>query len=220
MDSLAYAVSHDLRAPARHIDGFGELLRQHAGTALDALAQRYIDTICESAQRLSAQMDDLLKYSRAGRAPLYRGVVPLESLVKDLASELSAGERGRKIEWQIGHLRPVVGDLTLIRQALFELLHNAVKFTQRREVTHIVIDEAPAQGKEVVVFVKDNGVGFDPKQSGRLFGVFQRLHNPQDFEGTGSGLATAQRIAHRHGGRMWAEGEVGQGATFFLALPG
>jgi len=219
LEAFAYSVSHDLRAPVRHIAGFTELLQKHAQPVLDDKSRHHIGMILDSAKRMGTLVDDLLAFSRIGRAETQRTTIHLEQLIKDVISEITPETQGRKIVWRIGSLPICYGDPSMLRLVFANLVSNAVKFTRTREQAEIEIDSLNDKPDEVAVFVKDNGVGFDMKYSDKLFGVFQRLHSQEAFEGTGIGLATVQRIVHRHGGRVWAEGSIDQGATFYVALP-
>jgi PAS domain S-box-containing protein len=220
LEAFSYSVSHDLRAPLRHIDGFAELLEAHAVPVLDEKGREYLRAISTSAQRMGRLIDDLLAFSRMGRAELNKRVVPLEALVRSVIDDLRPETEGRTIDWAVGALPKVYGDPALLRQVWFNLVANAIKYTQPRARATIEVGLAPEAGdRETVVFVRDNGVGFDMRYVGKLFGVFQRLHGVDEFEGSGIGLANVQRIVARHGGRVWAEGAVGRGATFYVALP-
>lgn len=219
LEAFAYSVSHDLRAPVRHIAGFTELLQKHADPVLDDKSRHHINMILESANRMGNLVDDLLAFSRIGRAETQKTTIKLEQLVKDVIGEIAPDTEGRKISWRIGTLPICYGDLSLLRLVFSNLVSNAVKFTRTRSQAEIEIGSLNHTPDEAVVFIKDNGVGFDMKYQDKLFGVFQRLHSQEAFEGTGIGLATVQRIVHRHGGRVWAEASVDHGATFFVALP-
>ena len=220
LESFSYSVSHDLRAPLRNIAGFIELLRKRTTEQLDSEADRYFGIVGTEAIRMAALIDDLLTFSRIGRAELHFAPVHLATLVAEVQAELQSDLAGRRIDWRIQPLPPVLGDRTLLRQVVANLLSNAVKFTRRRSPAAIEIGVEPAApGSEFLTFlVRDNGAGFDPKYASKLFGVFQRLHNPRDFEGTGIGLANVKRIVERHGGRVWAEGAPENGATFHFTL--
>jgi light-regulated signal transduction histidine kinase (bacteriophytochrome) len=220
LEAFAYSVSHDLRAPVRHVMGYAQLLQKHASSALDEKSRRYMMTILESAERMGTLIDDLLGFSRIGRVEARETTVDMGLLVKEALSEVEQDMHGRNIAWQIGALPDFHGDRSMLRLALINLISNAVKFTRTRAEAEIEIG-CLEKGKDemVVVFIKDNGVGFDMKYVDKLFGVFRRLHPADAFEGTGIGLATVQRIIHRHGGKVWAEGLVDRGATFFLSLP-
>jgi PAS domain S-box-containing protein len=219
LDAFAYSVSHDLRAPLRHIDGFVELLQKRAGTALDKQNRRYMETISEAAKKMGLLIDDLLSFSRMGRKAISPKPVDLGPLVRGVIREVEPDAAGMTIDWRIGDLPTVGGDAALLRMVLTNLIANAVKFTRSREKARIEIGSQPGQDAEAVIFVRDNGVGFDMAYADKLFGVFQRLHRADEFEGTGIGLANVRRIIARHGGRTWAEGQVNQGATFYVALP-
>jgi signal transduction histidine kinase len=219
LEAFAYSASHDLRAPLRHIGGFLELLRKRAGANLDAQSLHYFDAISGAAGRMATLIDDLLSFSRMGRCELSRGRVDLGALVQEVLRDLEPETRGRIVRWQVGPLPVVTGDRAMLRVVLVNLLANAVKFTRPREAAEIAIEQTPGPESEIVVAVRDNGVGFDMAYADRLFGVFERLHRATDFEGTGVGLANVRRIVLRHGGRAWAEGAVGRGATFYFSLP-
>ncbi len=219
LEAFAYSVSHDLRAPLRHIDGFLELLQKQMGPALDEQSRHYMGTISNAAQKMGRLIDDLLSFSRMGRHTLSRHKVALEEVAHNILREFRPDTVGRKIDWRIGNLPEVSGDEAMLRVALMNLISNALKFTRSREKAVIEIGTRPDQTGEAVIFVRDNGVGFDMAYSDKLFGVFQRLHHADDFEGTGIGLANVHRIIERHGGRTWAEGKTDQGATFYFSLP-
>jgi PAS domain S-box-containing protein len=219
LEAFAYSVSHDLRAPVRHIAGFTELLQRHARSVLDEKSEHHIAMILDSANRMGKLVDDLLAFSRIGRAETQQTTVNLEQLVKGVVSEMALDTQNRKILWRIDSFPTCYGDPAMLRLVLGNLVSNAVKFTRTRDQAEIEIGSLNHKSDELVVFVKDNGVGFDIKYKDKLFGVFQRLHSQEAFEGTGIGLATVQRIVHRHGGRVWAESCVDNGATFYVALP-
>jgi PAS domain S-box-containing protein len=219
LEAFAYSISHDLRAPLRHTVGYTELLQKNASSILDEKNRRYMTMILESAKRMGNLIDDLLAFSRIGRAETRKTIVSLESLVKEALHEVRPETEGRNIAWTVGALPDLYGDRSMLRLAFVNLISNAVKFTRTRSQAEIEIGCTDGKDDETVVFVRDNGVGFDMKYVNKLFGVFQRLHQTEAFEGTGIGLATVQRIVHRHGGRVWAEGLVGGGATFYVSAP-
>jgi len=219
LEAFAYSVSHDLRAPLRHVVGYAELLQKHAAAALDEKAGRYLKTILEASKRMGNLIDDLLGFSRIGRADTNKIAVNLEQLVAQVVTELAQDVSGRDIAWKIGALPVCYGDRAMLKMVFMNLLSNAVKFTRQRSRAEIEVGCSQQENNQIKIFVRDNGAGFDMRYVTKLFGVFQRLHLPEEFEGTGIGLATVQRIVHRHGGRCWAEGAVDQGATFYLTLP-
>jgi signal transduction histidine kinase len=219
LESFSYSVSHDLRAPLRHITGFVGLLREHAPRDLDPKSQHYLDVIDQAATKMGVLIDDLLAFSRIGKIDPKREQVPLGPLVAGVVEELAPEIAGRLVAWEIGPLPEVTGDPAMLRQVLKNLLRNAVKFSRTRDPARIFVGSAPCGPGEVQVYVRDNGVGFDMKYAAKLFQVFQRLHSSEEFEGTGIGLAIVQRIVQRHGGRAWAESSPGHGATFWVSLP-
>ena len=219
LEAFAYSVSHDLRAPVRHIAGFTELLQKHADRVLDDKSRHHISMILDAACRMGSLVDDLLAFSRIGRAETQKTTINLEQLVKAVIGEIAPDTQGRRIIWRIGALSICYGDPSLLRLVFSNLVSNAVKFTRTRPEAEIEIGWLNHTPEELVVFIKDNGVGFDMKYKDKLFGVFQRLHSQEAFEGTGIGLATVQRIVGRHGGRVWAEALVNNGATFYVGLP-
>jgi signal transduction histidine kinase len=218
LESFAYSVSHDLRAPLRHVVGYSELLQKQASSLLDEKSRRFLQTILESAKRMGNLIDDLLAFSRIGRAETKKTLVSLDQLVKEVVAEIGQDAGGRDIVWKIHPLPVCYGDRSMLRLVIANLLSNAVKFTRVRAQAEIEIGCADGED-EVEVFVRDNGAGFDMQYVDKLFGVFQRLHLPEEFEGTGIGLATVRRIIHRHGGEVRAEGGVDQGATFYFSVP-
>jgi signal transduction histidine kinase len=219
LEAFAYSVSHDLRAPLRHISGFIELIKKKTETVLDGQSRHYMDNISESANKMGLLIHDLLSFSRMRRHAISFQQVELEALVRDVIGEFEPDAAGRTIDWRIGDLPAVAGDAAMLRMVLANLIANAVKFTRPREKARIEIGSQPGPASEAVIFVRDNGVGFDMAYADQLFGVFQRLHRVEEFEGTGIGLASVRRIIARHGGRTWAEGKPEQGATFCFSLP-
>ncbi len=218
LEAFSYSVSHDLRAPLRHIEGFVEILTASTADGLDEESQRHLETIAQSAKQMGRLIDDLLTFSRTARAELTKTSTPLGQLVEASIQDLNQETRDRDIEWIIRDLPEVEADNALLRQVLLNVLANALKYTRPRKRARIEIGCSSTE-TEHIIFVRDNGVGFDMRYAHKLFGVFQRLHRASDFEGTGVGLANVRRIIHRHGGRTWAEGEIGKGATFFFSLP-
>jgi signal transduction histidine kinase len=219
LEAFAYSVSHDLRSPLRHIDGFLGMIQRRVGKALDEQSLRYMDTISDSIDKMDLLIESLLSFSRLGRKAVSFQEVALETLVRDVIRDLEHETAGRSVDWRIGDLPAVTGDAAILRIVLVNLVSNALKFTRPRPNARIEIGWLPGQDSEVVIFVRDNGVGFDMAYEDKLFGVFQRLHGEEEFEGTGIGLANAQRIIKRHGGRIWAEGKIDRGATFYFSLP-
>lgn len=219
LEAFAYSVSHDLRAPLRHINGFMAILQERIGSTLDEEGQRNVGTILRATRHMDALIEDLLAFSRAGRQGAPSTEVDVGALVRDVIDELAPESADRLVEWKVGDLPTVTADRSLLRMVLVNLLANALKFTRTRGRAEIEIGSLSGLGDEAVIFVRDNGVGFDAQYAHKLFGVFQRLHPASDFEGTGIGLAIVQRIIGRHGGRTWAEAAVDQGATFFFSIP-
>jgi signal transduction histidine kinase len=218
LEAFSYSVSHDLRAPLRHVTGFATLLHHAAASRLDDKETRYLRTIVEAANRMGRLIDDLLAFSRMGRAPIERRRVSLDELLIDARGELPQASAAT-VAWTVHPLPEVEGDPGLLRQVFVNLLANAVKYSGGRRDPSIEIGSQNGDPRETTVYVRDNGVGFDMAYVGKLFGVFQRLHSSDIFEGTGIGLANVRRIVHRHGGRVWAEGAVDAGATFYFSLP-
>ncbi|MDQ3775177.1 MAG: response regulator [Pseudomonadota bacterium] len=218
LEAFSHSVSHDLRAPLRHIDGFASLLASYLEASLDEKGRQYLTKISGAARQMGELIDDLLTFSRLGRTELRRTRVGLRDLVEDVLQTLEPETAGRDIAWAIGDLPEVQVDPQLLRLVLQNLIGNALKYTRPRPQARIEMG-ARREGAEIVLFIRDNGVGFDMRYVDRLFDVFQRLHTSAEFEGTGIGLATVRRIVHRYGGRVWAEGEVDRGACFYVALP-
>jgi len=219
LEAFSYSVSHDLRAPLRAIHGFARILLEDHGPALDPEAKRVLGVIDQNTKRMGQLIDDLLAFSRLGRKEVDSARVDMTELVRSVADEMRRSAGDRPLEITVGPLPPARGDRDMLRQAVTNLLDNAAKFTRRRTPGRIDVGHN-TNGAETVYFVKDNGAGFDQRYAGKLFGVFQRLHRADEFEGTGVGLAIVQRIVLRHGGRVWAEGQPDAGATFFFTLPG
>jgi two-component system, sensor histidine kinase and response regulator len=215
LESFSYSVSHDLRAPLRAINGFASILRSTAETKLDAGELDLLDRVIGNSVKLGRLIDDILVYSRATRRAGETGKVNLDRVARVLASELESEAPNAEID--IGTLPSVIGDETALRQALENLLRNAIKFSSTREHPHIEV-RAAVRGRELVFQVRDNGVGFDMRFAAKLFGIFQRLHSESEFPGTGVGLAIVKRIVESHGGRIWFEAEPDRGATFFFTL--
>jgi light-regulated signal transduction histidine kinase (bacteriophytochrome) len=207
-----------LRAPLRGIDGFSQALLEDYSQNLDGTGKQHLERVRAAAQRMSALIDDLLELSRITRAEIQREQIDLSEMARAVAQELSQLDPARKAEFAIAPNLEAEGDPRLLRTVLENLLGNGWKFTSRRPAARIEFGRTQAKG-ESAFFVRDNGAGFDPAYAQRLFGAFQRLHAATDFPGTGVGLASVQRIIHRHGGRLWAEGAVNEGATFFFTLP-
>ena len=223
MEAFSYSVSHDLRAPLRHVLGFIELLQKDAGPSLSETSLGHLATISQAAKRMGNLIDDLLAFSRVGQSKMQKSDCNLDQLVREAVGDFKAETNGRNIVWEIHPLPEVRADCALLRLVLVNLISNAVKFTGNRAEAKIEIGCVPnGNGNgdgEAIIFIRDNGAGFDPEYAGKLFGVFQRLHSRDEFEGTGIGLANVQRIIQRHGGRVWAEGVVDGGATFYFSIP-
>jgi PAS domain S-box-containing protein len=216
LEAFSYSVSHDLRAPLRHIDGFARILKEEHAAELSEEAQRYLDRVLHGANHMGHLVDDLLNLAKIGRRDLARQRTKLDLLVREALADLP-GTENRSVEWRVEPLPEVDCDPGLLKLVFNNLLSNALKFTRSRQPAVIEIGTSDYAGP-TTIFVRDNGVGFDPKYADKLFGVFQRLHRQEDFEGTGVGLATVQRIIRKHGGEVWAESEVDRGATFFFSL--
>lgn len=218
LDAFSYSVSHDLRAPLRHILGHAEILQATAGPKVDATSRRQLQTITESATRMWEMIDALLELSRMGRISMRCQSVNLAVLVAEVRRDLSRETRGRAIDWRVGALPVVQGDPSLLRQVIVQLLNNAIKFTRPHSRAKIEI-MAETSARETICSVRDNGVGFDMIAAPKLFGAFQQYHRAGEFPGIGVGLALVRRIIHRHGGQAWAEASVGSGATFYFSIP-
>jgi signal transduction histidine kinase len=218
LETFSYSVSHDLRAPLRAIDGFAGILLEDHGDRLDAEGRRAVNVIHHEATRMGQLIDDLLAFSRASRGQMRSAPIEMTSLARAVFEECAAQSPGRRIRLQLDTLLPAFGDPSLVRQVLANLLSNAIKYTKPRAEAEIELG-SQVDGDCNAYWVKDNGVGFDPKYAGKLFGVFQRLHSDEQFEGTGVGLALVAQIVRRHGGRVWAEGKLNGGAVFHFTLP-
>ncbi|PYI82693.1 MAG: hypothetical protein DME26_16785, partial [Verrucomicrobia bacterium] len=219
LESFSYSVSHDLRAPVRHIRGFLELLQKESAATLDNKGKRYLGLISDSAAQMTRLIDDLLDFSRTGKAQMRCSRVGLQNIVDTTIGELASDANGRQVRWNVRPLPEVRADPSLMRQVMRNLLSNALKYTRPKPSSEIEIGTMPSEKSEHVIYVRDNGVGFDMRFAAKLVGGFQRLHDAEEFEGTGIGLANVQRIINRHGGRTWAEGVVDRGATFYFSLP-
>jgi len=219
LEAFTYSVSHDLRAPLRQVDGFSKLVQEGAGSALDATTRHYLDRIREGTQHMGKLVDDLLHLAQVGRQVVSTRMSPLDGVVKEALAGLKPEMEARNIEWVIGALPVLQCDPGLMKIVFTNLLSNAIKYTRPRPKALIEVSCSSETGRTVIL-VRDNGVGFKMKYADKLFGVFQRLHRADQFEGTGVGLATVQRIIHKHGGEIWAEAELDQGATFYFTVGG
>jgi len=218
LETFSYSVSHDLRAPLRQVMGFAKLLQDEAGPTLSEKSLSLLSMITRSGKRMGTIIDDLLSFSHVVSAKLKKAEIDLDALVREVAGDFQSETAARNIVWNIQPLPPVQADRALLRMVLVNLISNAVKFTGGQAKPTIEIGSAPENGKSVI-FIRDNGAGFNQEYAHKLFGVFQRLHSQSEFEGTGIGLANVQRIIHRHGGQTWAEGVVDGGATFYFSIP-
>jgi light-regulated signal transduction histidine kinase (bacteriophytochrome) len=219
LEAFSYSVSHDLRAPLRGIDGFTKALAEDYGDRLDEEGKVYLERVRASALRMSQLIDDLLKLSRISRGELRWEEVDLSAIAGEIAQSLRETAPARSVDFALQPGLRTRGDSRLLRVVLENLLSNAFKFTREKGVSRIEFGATQLNGQKTF-FVRDNGAGFDMTYKDKLFGAFQRLHSPEEYEGTGIGLATVQRILHRHGGRAWGEGKEASGATFYFALPG
>lgn len=218
LEAFSYSVSHDLRAPLRAIDGFSRILVEDHSSKLDADATRLLGVIRSNTQNMGRLIDDLLAFSRLGRKPIERSLIDMKELARDVFAQISSADSAARPQFDLGPLHVVQGDPVMLRQVFVNLLSNAAKYSRAKESALIEVGGYSENG-ENIYYVKDNGVGFDMNYADKLFGVFQRLHSAEEFEGTGVGLAIVQRIIHRHGGRVWAKGKVDEGATFYFTLP-
>ena len=218
LEAFSYTVSHDLRAPLRHIGGFVDMLREECAAEMSDVGRRYLGIIAGAAAQMGVLIDDLLAFSQLGRMEMRETMVNMEDLVKEALQGAATDTQSRHIEWEIHTLPKVRGDRSMLKQVWVNLLSNAIKYTGPRVPAKIKVGYTERNG-DWEFYVQDNGVGFDMKYVNKLFGVFQRLHAAEEFEGTGIGLANVQRTVRRHGGRAWAEGKVDEGATFYFNLP-
>lgn len=218
LEAFSYSASHDLRAPLRHISGYSAMVVQETEGRLSPKAARCLEEITGASRRMARLIEDLLQFSRMERASMQKARVEVDSLVRECISELDMATPERKVVWEVAPLPGVVGDAAMLRQVFSNLLGNAVKYTARSETAVVAVGTAAENEGEVTLFVRDNGAGFDMKYADKLFKPFQRLHGPDEFEGTGIGLATVRRVVARHGGRVWAEATPGSGATFYVTL--
>lgn len=219
LEAFSYSISHDLRAPLRSIDGYSRILQEDYAEKLDDEGRRVLNIVTNNAKRMGKLIDDLLDFGRLGRKSIQRTFVNMEAIVTSITQDFKLQEPTRKLAMQIGKLLPASADGDMMRQVWFNLLENAVKFTGKKDNAGIEISSFKINDTEICYMVKDNGVGFDMRYAEKLFGVFQRLHKMQDFSGTGVGLAIVKRIISRHGGRVWAEGSLNEGASFYFTLP-
>jgi PAS domain S-box-containing protein len=218
MEDFSYSVSHDLRAPLRHIDGFSQMLKEKAGSSLDDVSKKYLDNILLSTRRMSRLIDDLLVYSRAGRTEINKIRFDLGKMFREVISDQATEEENRKIDWKVDALGEIYADPSLFRQVVENLVSNALKYTRNCAIARIHVGMMPSQEGKIIYFIRDNGAGFNMKYVRKLFNVFQRLHTEDQFEGTGVGLASVRQIIKRHGGKIWAEGEENKGAVFYFSV--
>jgi len=221
LESFSYSVSHDLRAPLRHVTGFVELLNDHLKENVDGQSRHYLNVISNAANDMGQLIDDLLSFSRMGKSKIEKSKIDLNTIVKDVAADFQPEIKGRNVNWNISELPVISGDINMIRLVFSNLISNALKFTHLKESAKIEIGSEPdtENSDYVIIYTRDNGAGFDMQYKEKLFGVFQRLHSQKDFKGTGIGLANVKRIIQRHGGRVWADGVPGEGAVFYFTLP-
>jgi PAS domain S-box-containing protein len=220
LEAFSYSVSHDLRAPLRAIDGFAGILLEEHATGLGDEGRGYLQRVANAARHMGHLVDDLLRFSQLGRQPLQKRLVDVGQVVERALEQLQASREGRHVDIMVGTLPGCLGDAALLEQVFVNLIGNAIKYTERKDPARVEVGCQTIEGGPPVYYVKDNGAGFDMRYADKLFGVFQRLHRSDEFEGTGIGLAIVQRIVHRHGGRIWPAAEVGQGATFSFTLGG
>lgn len=218
LEAFAYSVSHDLRVPLRAIDGFSRILLEDYEDTLDEEGIRLLNIVRENTAKMGHLIDDILLLSRASRQEMVLNEIDIAALAKSVYNEFQTDTNDRNIEFSVGNLPNVYGDRSMLGQVFQNLIGNAIKFTRNRE-TAIIEVGGKEKGKEIVYYVRDNGAGFDMKYINKLFGLFQRLHSPEEFEGTGVGLSIVQRVIRRHGGRVWGEGSVDGGATIYFTIP-
>ncbi|HNX21668.1 MAG TPA: PocR ligand-binding domain-containing protein [Bacteroidales bacterium] len=218
LESFSYSVSHDLRAPLRHINGYVDLLNERFNEDLPEKAQHYLQVISNASKQMGTLIDELLLYSRTGRQVINKIDLNMDTLIREIVEKFYFELKDRKIEWEISKLPIIIADYTMMKQVWTNLIDNALKYSRNNEITKIKIGYSEAKDY-YKFFIQDNGVGFDMKYAGKLFGVFQRLHSQTEFEGTGIGLANVQRIIHKHNGRVWADAELNKGATFYYTIP-
>ena len=218
LEAFTYSVSHDLRAPLRHINGYVELLTERYDNSLSEKGKHYLESIADSAQQMGTLIDDLLQFSRTGRQEMRQADLDMNNILQEVLDTMKQDIKGRNIEWDIAALPFIYGDRSLLSLVWSNLMNNAVKFTRSKKKAIISVGYKEKK-KEYVFFVRDNGAGFDMQYADKLFGVFQRLHSSQDFEGTGIGLANVRRIILKHGGRTWADAKLDKGAVFYFSLP-
>ena len=219
LDSFAYSISHDLRTPLRHINGYSELLRDEVSSKINEKGKNYLDKIIISSGKMNELINDLLLFSRTSRDKLHYSRIELNEVVSDVIESLNLEILERNILWKIDKLPVINGDLSMITQVVYNLISNAIKFSRDRNPALIEIGSFTNENHDLVICIFDNGVGFDMTYKDKLFGVFQRLHKKEEFDGTGIGLSFVKRIINRHGGRVWAESEVNKGSVFYFSLP-
>ena len=220
LEAFTYSVSHDLRAPLRAVEGLSRVLEEDYGEVLDQGGKDLLVEVGKNARRMKDLINDLLEFSRLGKKAVRCSEIDMEGLAREVFYELTTGEQRRGVEFVVEELPRARGDPALVRQVLHNLISNAIKFSSTREIARIRVGFVPGGRGEKVYYVRDNGIGFEMKHAPRLFGLFQRLHSVEEYEGTGVGLSIVERIVRRHGGRVWAEGSPGRGAVFYFALPG
>jgi light-regulated signal transduction histidine kinase (bacteriophytochrome) len=219
LEAFSYSISHDLRAPLRHVQGYAEMLAAVTAGQLSDKAQRYLKTISDASADMGQLIDDLLAFSRMGRVEMRMERVNLDRVVRETVRELETTTQTRSINWNVAPLPEVTGHYPMLKQVFVNLIGNAIKYTRKHDMPRIHIGFGGEENGQLIFFVRDNGAGFDMKYAHKLFGVFQRLHRSDEFEGTGIGLAIVRRTVARHGGRTWAEGKINEGATFYFTLP-